>query len=751
MNDKTIAATVADIPAPYPLHRLGWKAFQDLCVAVAEECLKRPVQTFLPTNDAGRDGAFVGSWDGDEPFSGSSTIQCKFTSKEGVNLSLSMLSEELDKAKALAANGLADDYVLMTNHTVSGASEVAIKKAFESAGVGTCRVFHGNWVSDQIRSSPRLRMLVPRLYGLGDLSDLLDARAYAQTQLILSEMGDSLQKLVVTGAHRKSVKAVSDHNLVLLLGSPAAGKSTIGASLAIGAADNWQCSTIKSTSPDHLQLHINPSEPQFFWIDDAWGTTQFQTNRIEAWNQVFPLMHGAMKKGTKFLITSRDYIWNEAKKHLKLHALPILNKSQVVINVHELTVEEKARILYNHVKFGDQNEEFIEAVKPFLPDLARRHDFLPESARRLGNKFFTGGLTLSKNGVTAFFKEPKMFLQETIETLAPPAKAAIALVFLNGGKIRSPVPTEELESAVSAFGVPAATLRDHLESLNGSILLLAEDEEGPYWTYKHPTVSDAFANYVANSPELIEVYLRGARPNSIMEEVVCAGISIYGAPVVVPNRLHDLLMDRIGSMSRRALGNFISYRSNRVFSERLLELRPDIWKNIDFFVHPLRDDPDTTLLTTLYEQDLLPEQRRLAFVDQVRRSVTEDADSSFLDDPGIANLLTDDEQDELLALAETEVIGRLDEHIDHVRDSWDSEYDPEDHFQYFRDAITTFSRHLSNKIDSNKVERVASAGIAAAIERMMEAYEPSSSTISEAPIGAHKLDSLEELFRDVDE
>jgi hypothetical protein len=31
----------------------------------------RPVQTFLPQNDAGRDGAFVGRWDGNDPLQGS--------------------------------------------------------------------------------------------------------------------------------------------------------------------------------------------------------------------------------------------------------------------------------------------------------------------------------------------------------------------------------------------------------------------------------------------------------------------------------------------------------------------------------------------------------------------------------------------------------------------------------------------------------------------------------------------------------
>jgi hypothetical protein len=248
-----------------------------------------------------------------------------------------MLTDELPKAKRLAEKGLADDYLILTNHPVTGESELRIKEAFQAAGVGRCRVFHRDWIINRIQQSGRLRMMVPRLYGLVDLASVLDSRAYQQAQLILSEMGDNLQKLVVTEAHRKSVRAISEHNLVLLLGSPASGKSTIGASLALGACDIWKCSTIKVTSPEHLENHVDPAGGQFFWIDDAWGSTQYQRHRTEGWNQVFPLMQGAMKRGTRFLITSRDYIWQAARQELKLQALPVLTKSQVIINVHELT------------------------------------------------------------------------------------------------------------------------------------------------------------------------------------------------------------------------------------------------------------------------------------------------------------------------------------------------------------------------------------------------------------------------------
>lgn len=568
--------TLIEALAPYPLHLLGWNAFQDLAVSVAEVCLNRPVQTFLPSNDAGRDGAFIGRWAGSQ--TGKSTIQCKFTSRKGVNLSLSLLDEELAKVNRLVSLGEADDYIIITNHPVTGKSDLAIKAAFIAAGVKDCQIFGADWINRQIRSSPQLRMLVPRLYGLGDLHDLLDGRAYQQAQMILSAMGDDLQRIVVTDAHRQSVKAISEHNLVLLLGAPAAGKSTIGASIAVGAADRWNCSTIRATSPDDMQRHLNPQGGQFFWIDDAWGSKQYQKQTSEAWNHAFPLMHSAMRRGTRFLITSRDYIWKSAKSDLKLSALPVLNKSQVVIDVHRLTNSERAQILYNHLKLGDQPIKFRRDVKPFLPSLATRSDFLPETARRLGSTFFAKNLPPTESTLTDFFSKPREFLRETLAGLSAECKAAIAVVFLNGGKVRSPVSAAELESGSSAFGVTVAAVRDQLDALNGSVLLLALDEQGSYWTYKHPTVSDAFSAYLAGSPELIELYLKGARAETILHEVICAGESIQGASLVVPSSLNELLVSRIENVDTYFLRVFMSYRSSRSVNEMLIARRPDILK-----------------------------------------------------------------------------------------------------------------------------------------------------------------------------
>ncbi|MBL8642111.1 MAG: hypothetical protein JNL76_08370 [Alphaproteobacteria bacterium] len=745
---------VADAQDIFPLHRIGWLAFQDLSAAIAEECLKRPVQTFLPTNDGGRDGAFLGTWDGGDSRK-TSTIQCKFTSKEDLNLSLSMLKDELEKAKKLVAKGLAEDYIIITNHGVTGTSEALIKKAFEDVGVGSCQVFGKTWIIRQIKNSAKLRMLVPRLYGLGDFSDLLDARSYEQTQIILSEMSDNLEKLVVTKAYKDSVKAISEHGVVLLLGSAAAGKSTIAASLSLGAADLWSCHTIKATSPEHLYSSINPKGGQFFWIDDAWGSTQFQASRTESWNQVFPLMQSVLKLNTKFLITSRDYIWVHAQKNIKIHALPALTKNQVVIKVQDLKIEEKARILYNHLKFGSQPLYFIQAIKPFLSKISSLRSFLPESARRLGNPFFTSKLKLNEKEVIRFFEEPKDFLMDTLQSLEQESLAAIALVFLNGGKIRSPIPMEQIAPVSSVFGVESGKLKIHLESLKDSILLLANDNQGPYWTYKHPTVGDAFASYIAQSSEMVDVYLKGANPDSILDEVVCIGAYIEGAPVVVPEASHHILIERIANLPSSRLKIFVSYRANSEFTKQLVSLRSDIIPQSWSFFRPLSDDLDTLLFSRLHAFGMIDEITRKEFVEEVYKSLRDYADKSGLDDSSIQSVLTPSEKSQLRQLA-FDAMKDFRKYVREAESNWESEYDPDDHFSVLRETLDVFVSSLNedgsvNREEVHKLERQASSFIDDAVSDLSNSYSPPAPHDTTTPQELSVADSIDDLFRDIDE
>lgn len=264
----------------YNLHSLGWKGFQDLCTTITREILGQTVQLFFDSNDGGRDGAFQGTWRqrSGEAFRGSFTVQCKFTSSAIKNCTLTDLTDELEKARRLAAANLATNYFLMTNARLTGASEAKIRAAFlKIPKLRRFAAYGSDWISQTINESARLRMLVPRVYGLGDLSQIMDERAYAQAREILSSLGDDLAKFVITDAFRRSARAIADHGFVLLLGQPASGKSTIAAALSVGALDNWKCSTVKARDADDFVRYSNPHEPKQFF---GWTTHSVQPSWI---------------------------------------------------------------------------------------------------------------------------------------------------------------------------------------------------------------------------------------------------------------------------------------------------------------------------------------------------------------------------------------------------------------------------------------------------------------------------------------
>jgi hypothetical protein len=602
----------------FDLTKLGWKAFQDLATAVAAEILKRPVQTFLGSNDGGRDGAFLGTWVGDDGPPVKSTLQCKFMGKPGANLTLANLKNELPKAKQLVKEKLAEDYVILTNAGVSGEAEKEICAAFEAVGVKRCQVFGGSWIERQLDECVRLRMLVPRIYGIGDLSHIITDHAYKQAKAILDNMGSDLSCFVPTDAYRDAVKALQQHRFVILLGDPASGKSTIAAILALGALDDGCIGAVKINAPDQLHLW-HPGERQLLWVDDAFGPNRFDVDRMSRWNAELGTLRAAIEGGARIIFTSRNYIWEAARPHLKSSAFPLLKESQVVVNVQELSENERAQMLYNHVR-RVHPQPMRQRLKPFLPAVAASKAFLPETARRLGDPLFTNKLKLSAGRLKELVEQPVEFLAEVLEQLDTPSFGAVALIFLNSESgVPSPIGQQPaLEMVTRLLGVQPAAVAKSMEHLNDSLTRRLSTEDGDRWVFRHPTVTDAFAEIVARSPELIELYMHGAKVDRLMREAVCAPLSAEHARVRIPASLFPVLLERFQDLALdEAFKSFLGAYAGYGFLSKIVAARTDI---VEWAATTNTTDltpGSLLLLAALNSYGLLPENARARIVERV--------------------------------------------------------------------------------------------------------------------------------------
>jgi len=628
----------------FDLSKLGWKSFQDLACALTAEVLGRPVQGFLGSHDGGRDGAFIGTWENSGSTVLKSTIQCKFIGKPGAALTLAGLKGELPKAAKLAQQGLAQDYIILTNAGVSGDADQQICAAFEAVGVMKCRVFGGSWIIQQLEESSRLRMLVPRVYGIGDLSHIITDHGHKQAKAILDSMGSDLSCFVPTDAYRQALSALHDHSFVILLGDPASGKSTIAAILALGALNDGCLGALKITTPDHLNLW-HPGERQFLWVDDAFGSNQFDVARMSRWNAELGTLRAAIEGGARVVFTSRNYIWEAAKSHLKSSAFPLLKESQVVVNVHALSNEERAQMLYNHVR-RTHPRDMRKRLKPFLPAISGNKDFLPETARRLGDPIFTNKLELSEIRLTRLVEHPVEFLTEILAQLDDPSRAAIALIFLNSETgVPSPIRfSPALETVNRLLGVQSADVSKAMQHLNDSLTRLMSHDDGDRWVFRHPTVTDAFAELVAGSPELIELYICGAKLDRLIREVVCGAMQIERAKLRVPVSLYTSLIVRLQSLTLdEGVKSFLGARCDRTFLHLILEARADIlvWA-AETNTNELSSG-SKLLLAALTSYGLLPEASRVRIVERVRDHSMTWLDANPLQDKTLQQIFTTSE------------------------------------------------------------------------------------------------------------
>jgi len=672
------------------------------------------VESFLDSADGGRDGAFTGTWNGtgQDNLSGPFVIQCKFTSRINYILKTSDLSDEFEKAKKLVGRGLCDSYVLMTNAGLSGVGAGKISALFKGAGVKNVAVFGSTWISQQILENKRLRMLVPRMYGLGDLSQILDERAYVQARTILESMREDLAKVVVTDAYRKAVDAINKHSFVLLIGEPAAGKTTIASMLAMAAVDQWNASTLKLDDPGKVVKHWNPDEPsQFFWLDDAFGVTQYEDFLVHRWNHILPQIRPMLRKGAKIVMTSRDYIYNRARKDLKESAFPLLNESQVVIDVQDLSVGEKCQILYNHIKLGKQPRSFRTDLKPYLEDVASHPRFIPETARRLGDPLFTKDLFIDEYYIRQFVEKREQLLREVLQGLDADSKAALALIYMRNSRLESPIQLRLSEThALDRLGSTLGGCIDALEALKGSLVLLSHSSGEYVWQFMHPTIGDAYAAILVQSPEHLGIYIEGSAPERLVDQVTCGDVGIEKA-IVVPKSLFPQMLAKLNEISqskshkaawlsafsaRWDLQGFLARRCSKEFLSLYLKHNPSLLEQVAKPGLFLDSVPEVRLAKRLHEVGLLPEEQRKIFVETVSSYAIEGQDGGALDDDGIRNLFTDSEFDELVRRVRIELLPRLDD----VRHEWESNHSlgepPEDHMRQLLELFDSLKRQFGD-------------------------------------------------------
>ena len=386
---------------------------------------------------------------------------------------------------------------------------------------------------------------------------------------------------------------------------------------------------------------------------------------------------------------------------------------------------------------------------------------MPELARRLGNKNYTTSLRLSQENLEEFIAEPMEYLTETIGELNDAQRAALTLVFLHRSRLPKDSQDHEIWSRVSdKFGVSQSDIMGSLEQIKDTFVVIKTEASNEYWSFSHPTISDALSSILGKRLDLVELYLRGVRIETILSDVTCEKAKKIRDSVVVPDSLNDLLVERLletpdePHINNKLFSFLHSRASDSVFRAFLEQISSVLYRDVGF-VWRLNSNVKLKVIAKANKEGLLPSDLKEKTSQYIESKITNDLDCSILDDDDVLAIMPATKHFSLLINLRHEIQENISNRIDSISEKADLDTEPEDSFyelemflsdmesimqedDEIKEKITDLQNEMEQAIEELR-DRIN------ALEEEWIGEDIAPVRITEEPLGARSL------FSDVDE
>lgn len=336
---------------------------------------------------------------------------------------------------------------------------------------------------------------------------------------------------------------------------------------------------------------------------------------------------------------------------------------------------------------------------------------MPETARRLADPLFTAELGLNRYDLNNFVEKQEHFLQEVLRGLDEHSKAALALIYMRNDSLESPVTLQASErEAIERLGSNLGGCLAALESLGGSLVQHTHAEQKAIWRFKHPTVGDAYAGILLESPELLGIYVHGSPIEKLLGQVTCGDVGLERA-VVISEGLFPLVLARLSEVSvakqykspvlarwigRGRVDSFLASRCSKEFVVLYIEKHPDVLKRVSEPGLFLNSVSEVDLAIRLHELELLPENHRKHFVETVVSYAMDGEDLYAIESLRIQSVFTSAELVAFRHRIRTDLVPSL----ANIRETWqnnrDSDQRPDEHIDPLLESFSALKKEFAD-------------------------------------------------------
>lgn len=485
--------------------------FEHLVKDLLSAELKMEFTTFASGKDGGVDLRY--SKNGDSNI----VVQCKRVKYIGKKT----LSEEAEKLKKLNP----DKYYFVTSSELSVAKTDQIREIFE------------DWIdSDEyIYSREKLNSLIDKhkdvhqkhyklwLNSSNVFNSLINQHLFERAKSLINSITNSYKYYVRNDSLKEAIKILNESQFLIISGIPGIGKTTLAKLLLWEYLQkDFEVIEIRKVIEGE-QILIEESETkQVFYFDDFLGENFLKYDVIEGRSyDLVQFIQRIMSNKNKILImTTREYILNQAKEKYDKLDTSELNIYKYTLDLNNYTKRIKTLILYNHLYYSKISDEHIKNIikSKAYKSIISHKNYSPRIIEQM---------TIKLNKV-----EPDVYSETFINNLDNPFgiwdrafKAEISegskytlYILLSIGRAIS---LNDLKKALKYFFNQSAKkhslnfrpidFKNYLKELEGSFIKIdITDKSKHYVDFQNPSIKDFLIKIVRANEDIIKMIINSS-------------------------------------------------------------------------------------------------------------------------------------------------------------------------------------------------------------------------------------------------
>jgi Novel STAND NTPase 3 len=228
-----------------------------------------------------------------------------------------------------------------------------------------------------------LRLDLPSALSVGDPRARLDADALERSTLDLDAALELAPVFVPTEAYARALGTLRRHAFLVLTGPPEMGKTAIARMLGLALlSDGWEVH--ECTRPDEVYERLDPTRPQLFIADDAFGSTEYRPDAAERWAHDLDRALRATDTHHWLVWTSRPAPLHSGLRriHRERGGERFPQPAAVQVDAADLSPPEKTLILYRHARAAELSAAQRRLIYDHGAAIVAHPHFTPERIRR---------------------------------------------------------------------------------------------------------------------------------------------------------------------------------------------------------------------------------------------------------------------------------------------------------------------------------------------------------------------------------